>query len=125
LLEASQLDGCNDFRFLRSVAIPLSGPIIAVISLFYAIGHWNQYFQALIYLRNRELYPLQLILREILILNEMDYSAVSGKEAEDLQKMSELLKYALIVVTTVPILMIYPFVQKHFVKGVMIGSLKG
>lgn len=125
LLEASQLDGCNDFRFVRSIVLPLSGPIIAVLSLFYAVGHWNQYFQALLYLRDQQLYPLQIVLREILIQNEVDTSAFSGKDAEELVKLHALLKYALIVVSSLPVLILYPFVQQFFVKGVMIGSLKG
>jgi multiple sugar transport system permease protein/putative aldouronate transport system permease protein len=125
LLEASQLDGCNDFRFVRSIVLPLSGPIIAVISLFYAVSHWNQYFQALLYLRNQELYPLQLVLREILVRNDIDNSVFMGRDAEELAQLQELLKYSLIVVSSLPVLVLYPFVQRFFVKGVMIGSLKG
>jgi putative aldouronate transport system permease protein len=125
LLEASQLDGCNDFRFVRSIVLPLSGPIIAVISLFYAVSHWNQYFQALLYLRDQSLYPLQLVLREILIRNDIDNSVFMGRDAEELAQLQELLKYSLIVVSSLPVLILYPFVQKFFVKGVMIGSLKG
>jgi putative aldouronate transport system permease protein len=125
LLEASQLDGCNDFRFVRSIVLPLSGPIIAVISLFYAVSHWNQYFQALLYLRNQDLYPLQLVLREILVRNDIDNSVFMGRDAEELAQLQELLKYSLIVVSSLPVLVLYPFVQKFFVKGVMIGSLKG
>jgi multiple sugar transport system permease protein/putative aldouronate transport system permease protein len=125
LLEAAQLDGCNDFRFVRSIVLPLSGPIIAVIALFYAVGHWNQYFQALLYLRDQRLVPLQLVLREILVQNDVDLSSYSGRDAEELLKLRELLKYSLIVVASLPVLTFYPFVQRFFVKGVMIGSLKG
>lgn len=126
ILEASQLDGCNDFKFLWHVVLPLSGPIIAVIALFYAVGHWNQYFNALIYLKDNQLYPLQLVLREILVQNEVNLEMLTDvKTAAARQGLRELLKYSLIVVSTVPLLAVYPFVQKHFVKGVMIGSLKG
>ncbi|WP_239615681.1 carbohydrate ABC transporter permease [Cohnella mopanensis] len=126
LLEASQLDGCNDFRFLLRIVIPLSGPIIAVIALFYAVGHWNQYFNAMIYLKDPHLYPLQLILRDILVQNEVKIDMLGDvKSAAARQGLRELLKYSLIVVSSVPLLLIYPFVQKFFVKGVMIGSIKG
>lgn len=127
LLEASQLDGCNDFQFVRKIVLPLSGPIIAVIALYYAVGHWNQYFNALIYLKTPNLYPLQLVLREILVQNNVD-SAMLGGDVMELARregLRQLLKYSLIVVATFPLLIVYPFVQKHFVKGVMIGSLKG
>ncbi|MDQ0878192.1 putative aldouronate transport system permease protein [Paenibacillus sp. V4I3] len=126
LLEAAQLDGCNDFKFVWHVVIPLSGPIIAVITLYSAVGYWNQYFNALIYLKLPSLYPLQLVLREILVQNEVDSAMLSdlGQEANR-EGLRALLKYSLIVVSSLPLMMIYPFVQKHFVKGVMIGSLKG
>ncbi|MCY9694998.1 carbohydrate ABC transporter permease [Paenibacillus alginolyticus] len=126
LLEAAQLDGCNDFKFVWNVVIPLSGPIIAVITLYSAVGYWNQYFNALIYLKQPSLYPLQLVLRDILVQNEVDPAMLSdlGQEANR-EGLRALLKYSLIVVSSLPLMMIYPFVQKHFVKGVMIGSLKG
>ncbi|TVY03962.1 carbohydrate ABC transporter permease [Paenibacillus cremeus] len=126
MLEAAQVDGCTDWKFLSRIVLPLSGPIIAVITLFYAVGHWNSYFNALLYLKDRNLYPLQLVLRSILVQNQIDPSMVTNEE--DLvarQGLADLLKYSLIVVATVPVLIIYPFVQKHFVKGVMIGSIKG
>lgn len=126
MLEAAQVDGCTDWKFLFRIVLPLSGPIIAVITLFYAVGHWNSYFNALLYLKDRSLYPLQLVLRSILVQNQIDPSMVTSEE--DLvarQGLADLLKYSLIVVATVPVLIIYPFVQKHFVKGVMIGSIKG
>jgi putative aldouronate transport system permease protein len=128
LLEASQLDGCSDFRFVWSVVIPLSYSIIAVNILFYAVGHWNSYFDALIFLKSHKLYPLQIILRDILIRNEIDAAQLSMYDVRDAMAREALkvrLKYSLIVVASVPVLAIYPFVQKHFVKGVMIGSLKG
>lgn len=126
LLEASQLDGCTDFRFLLRIVLPLSGPILAVIALFYAVGHWNQYFNAMIFLKRADLYPLQLILRDILVQNEINIDMLGdAKTAAARQGLRELLKYSLIVVTSVPLLVVYPFVQKFFVKGVMIGSLKG
>ncbi len=124
--EAGELDGCSDIGFIWKITIPLSGPIIAVLTLFYAVGHWNSYFQALIYLKDAKLFPLQIILRNILIQNE-----VSGEMMRDISEMqrrqgiAELLKYSLIVVASIPVLVIYPFVQKYFVKGVMIGGLKG
>ncbi|NOU75463.1 ABC transporter permease subunit [Paenibacillus sp. LMG 31458] len=126
LLEAAQMDGCSDFTFVRKIVLPLSGPIIAVISLFYAVGHWNQYFNALLYLKHQELYPIQLVLRDILVQNEVDASMitdVADQAARD--GLRELLKFSLIVVSTLPVLIIYPFIQRHFVKGMMIGSLKG
>ncbi|OAS15776.1 carbohydrate ABC transporter permease [Paenibacillus oryzisoli] len=126
LLEAAQMDGCSDFTFVRKIVLPLSGPIIAVISLFYAVGHWNQYFSALLYLKHQELYPIQLVLRDILVQNEVDASMITDiadQAARD--GLRELLKFSLIVVSTLPVLIIYPFIQRHFVKGMMIGSLKG
>jgi putative aldouronate transport system permease protein len=127
LLEAAQMDGCKDFRFLWSVVLPLSGPIIAVITLFYAVQHWNQFFQALIYLRDESKYPLQLILREILVENQVS-AQMTDMDVDSLilrQQLRELLKYSLIIVASAPMLILYPFIQKYFVKGIMIGSLKG
>lgn len=126
LLEATQIDGCNDFRFFFMFILPLSKAIIAVIAMQYAIGHWNSYFNAFIYLTDKNKYPLQIFLREILVMNQIDTSEIVDPEtSEMLQGMADLLKYSLIVVATAPILCIYPFVQKYFVKGIMIGSLKG
>lgn len=111
---------------MRDVVIPLSGPIIAVNALFYAVGHWNQFFNALIYLTDPDLFPLQLVLRQILVQNDIDFNQMRGvEEMMRRQNMAQLLKYALIVVATAPVLIIYPFVQRHFVRGVLIGSLKG
>lgn len=126
LLEASQLDGASDFRFVWDNVIPLSGPIIAVNALFYAVGQWNTYFNALIYLTDQSLFPLQLILREILVQNQVNFDQIA--DVEELirrQELRDLLKYSLIIVASVPVLIIYPFVQRHFVRGIMIGSLKG
>ncbi len=128
LLEAAQLDGCTDIKFLLRIVLPLSGAVTAVISLFYAVGHWNSYFNALIYLNDRNLFPLQIILREILILNDTTTMIQAGARMEEIQAkigLQQLLKYSLIVVASVPVLIIYPFAQKYFVKGVMLGSIKG
>ena len=125
MLEAAQIDGCNDFKFVWKIVIPLSGPIIAVITLFCAVGNYNKYFDALLYLKNPNLFPLQIALREVLIVNVMDPTLMAGKEAAEIEALHDSLKYALIVVSSFPVLVIYPFVQKHFVKGMMIGSLKG
>jgi len=126
LLEAAHLDGCNDFKFVWKIVLPLSGPILAVISLYYAVGHWNQFFNALIYLKKQDLYPLQIILRDILIQNDVDAMMLADvDQAAKREALRQLLKFSLIVVSTLPLLVIYPFVQKYFVKGVMIGSLKG
>lgn len=126
LLEAAQMDGCNDYKFLWSIVLPLSGPIIAVIALFYGVEHWNQYFQALLYLSSPDLYPLQLVLRQILIRSQMDIEIMGDtSQVMEMVGLGELLKFSLIVVSTVPMMLVYPFVQKFFVKGVMIGALKG
>lgn len=126
LQEAAQIDGCRDTRYLISIVLPLSKPILAVMSLMYAVGHWNAYFDALIYLRSEHLFPLQYVLRNMLILNAADPEMLAGTalKLRD-QGFEQVLKYALIVVACVPVMIMYPFVQKHFVKGVMIGSLKG
>lgn len=126
LLDASQIDGCSDTSYFFRILLPLSKPIIAVLTLFYAVGHWNAYFSAMMYLSDRPLFPLQLVLREILIASQIDMTEfvdVEGMVAK--QGLSDLLKYSLIVVATVPILCVYPFIQKYFIKGVMLGSIKG
>jgi multiple sugar transport system permease protein/putative aldouronate transport system permease protein len=125
LLEAARIDGCSDIRFLLSVVIPISKAIIAVIALFYAVSHWNSFFNAFMYLNDKNLYPLQLVLRQILLANDIS-SGMTNLDAQAAKEgLSELLKYALIVVASVPVLCMYPFIQKYFVKGVMIGSVKG
>ncbi|MEK3888294.1 carbohydrate ABC transporter permease [Bacillus sp. FSL K6-3431] len=124
LLEAAQVDGCSTTKFFFKIVLPLSVPIIAVIALFSAVAHWNSYFQALIYLRNESLYPLQIILREILIVNESQGDTMVISPDSELQDVSEIMKYGAIIITSLPVLILYPFVQKYFVKGVMIGSIK-
>lgn len=126
LFEAASIDGCSYLKFFVRMVLPLSKAVIAVIGLFSAVGHWNSYFNALIYLNDRDLYPLQIILREILVLNQIDATMIVDPEFQQaMANMADTLKYALIVVATVPILCVYPFIQKYFVKGVMIGSIKG
>jgi putative aldouronate transport system permease protein len=124
LYEAARVDGAGDIRFLLLVAIPLARPMIAVIALMYAIWQWNSYFDALIYLRTDALYPLQLVLRNILILNTQSNLGDATAMLER-QQLADLLKYSLIVISTVPVLLIYPFVARHFTKGIMLGSVKG
>lgn len=125
LVEAAQLDGCGDLRFLWSVVIPLAKPMIAVVALMYAIMQWNSYFDALIYLKSPDLFPLQLVLRNILILNTTGGGAVDASVVLQRQQLADLLKYSLIVVASVPVLLIYPFVARYFTKGIMIGAVKG
>ena len=126
LFEAGQMDGCSYFKFFFSVVLPLAKPILGVIVLMYAVGHWNSYFNALIYLRDRQLYPLQVILREILIQQEASMSmGGSAASVMEQQRIADMLKYGVIIVSTLPILCVYPFIQKYFVKGMMIGSVKG
>lgn len=126
LLEASQIDGCSDARYFFQIILPLSKACIAVLALYYAVGHWNAYFNAFMYLNDRNLYPLSVFLREILIANKMSESlSLDSEMMEKLMGLADVLKYALIVVSTAPILCIYPFVQKYFVQGVMIGAVKG
>lgn len=127
--EAAAMDGCSDFRLFVQIILPLSKALIAVMALFYGVGHWNQYFNALIYLSDRGLYPLQLFLREILVQQEV--SAQMLAMGSDLNidmsaqtRISELIKYTVMIIAALPLLLVFPFVQKHFVQGVMIGSLK-
>lgn len=124
LLEAAVMDGCKDIRFFLKIVIPLSLPIIAVMALFNAVGHWNQYFQAMIYLRKSDLHPLQLVLREILIMQQSD-SLTDPEGAMEMARMADLIRYGAIIISTVPMLIVYPFLQRFFVKGVLIGSVKG
>lgn len=126
LLEAAKIDGITDIGYLVRIVIPLSKSIFAVIALYYAVAHWNSYFDALIYLRDRDLYPLQLILRGILNASKIDLTQIQDAELlAQMIGMSDVMKYAMIVIATVPILAAYPFVQRFFEKGVMIGSVKG
>ncbi|MCU6791820.1 carbohydrate ABC transporter permease [Paenibacillus sp. WQ 127069] len=124
LVESAHIDGAHDFIILFKIILPLALPTIAVMVLYYGVGHWNAWFGAMIYLRNRELWPLQLALREILISNSTD-EMMSGTVAQDRAAIGETIKYATIMVATLPILAAYPFLQKYFVKGVMVGALKG
>lgn len=125
LWDAAQVDGCTEFRFFFRIVLPLSGAVIAVLALYYAVGHWNSYFNAMIYLRDKKLYSLQLVLRNILIANQYTDDMASLDVGADTSMKLQTMKYAIIVVSTVPMLIVYPFVQKHFVKGVMIGAVKG
>jgi putative aldouronate transport system permease protein len=125
LYEAAVLDGASDLRFLWSVVLPLSKPVIAVIALMYAILQWNTYFDALVYLKDPGLYPLQIVLRNILILNSTSGSAADVAQQLERQQLANVLKYALIVLSSLPVLIIYPFVARHFTKGVMVGAVKG
>ena len=124
LEESARIDGANDFVILFRIVIPVSLPSMAVMVLFYGVHHWNAWFDAMIFLRERSLYPLQLILREILVLSSTD-SMMIDAGGQDREAIGESIKYATILVATVPILLIYPSVQKYFVKGIMIGALKG
>lgn len=125
LLEAAKIDGCSDIQFFFKIVLPLSKAIIAVISLYYAVGHWNSYFNAFLYLNDKNLYPLQIFLRQVLVLGDVDTEMVDEEILLQLQNLRDVLKYAIIVVSTAPLMCAYPFVQKYFVRGVMIGSLKG
>ncbi|MDO3409311.1 carbohydrate ABC transporter permease [Saccharibacillus sp. CPCC 101409] len=124
LWEAAQLDGCGNLRYFLLVVLPLSKAIVAVLGLWIAVGYWNSYFNALIYLKNPDLYPLQLILRNILITNQMQSSMGSGEAAQIALRLASMMRYSVIIVATVPIMLIYPFVQKYFNQGVMIGAVK-
>ncbi len=124
LEESAVLDGANDLQVLLRVVIPLSAPVIAVITMYYGVSYWNTWYPSLIFHRNRDYYPLQMILRELLILNQPTEQNTMG-EMLDEPFTRELVKYCAIVITTVPILVIYPFLQRYFVKGVMVGAIKG
>lgn len=125
LWEAAQLDGCSHVYYLMKVALPLSKAVLSVIVLYYIVGKWNEYFTALIYIRNDKLVPLQIVLRDILIQNEAFTGAEMGAAGLEASKKANLIKYASIVVATLPMMILYPFLQKYFEKGVMIGAVKG
>ena len=127
LYELASLDGCTDDRYLVKIVLPLAKPIIAVLTLWYAVGHWNSYFNAMIYLRDQSLAPLQIVLRNILIVEDMDSLEMMNNINNflDKQYMKNLYQYSLIIVASAPVMMLYPFIQKYFVKGIMLGSLKG
>lgn len=124
LIESAKIDGATDFGVLFRIVIPLSMPVISVMILFYGVGHWNAWFNAMIYLRDRELFPLQLILREILVLNSTETMMTGMPAGGDRHSIGESIKYATIMVATVPILLVYPFLQKYFAHGVMVGAIK-
>ena len=125
LEESAMLDGANDFVILWRIILPVTKATMAVVILFYAVGHWNSWFSAAIYLRDRDKYPLQLFLREILIANSTMSAAGEASSVDGVMYLDELLKYCSIIISTVPILCVYPFVQKYFITGMMVGSVKG
>ncbi|MCI8924146.1 MAG: carbohydrate ABC transporter permease [Lachnospiraceae bacterium] len=128
LFDATSLDGGDYIQYFMRVILPLSKPILAVISLNFALGHWNSYYSALLYLNDASKYPLQIVLRNILIQNTVDLTNMTSVDVNSMlqnQYLSELLKYSLIIVSSLPLLIVYPFIQKYFIKGVMVGSVKG
>ena len=127
LYEAASIDGCTNFKYLLSVVLPLSKPILAVMVLFYGVSKWNEFFNSLIYLSSRDKFPLQLFLKELLVQSQItsEITGVDQRWAVEQMRLSESIKYGVIGVASLPVLMIYPFVQKYFVKGVMVGSIKG
>jgi len=134
IIDASKIDGCSDFTLFLRIVLPLSSPIIATMALFYGVGHWNQFFAALIYINDKNLFPLQLVLRNLLLtgntamtnmINSGTLTAENAEYISQLMQRAEILKYAIIIVSTVPVLVVYPFLQKYFIKGIMAGSLKG
>ena len=133
IIQAAKIDGCSEIKALTSIVLPLSKPITVTIALFYGVGHWSQFFQALIYIDDRNKFPLQLVLRNMLLMgNNAMTSMLSGgmtgenaKYLAELMQQIEILKYAVIIVSVLPLLIVYPFLQKFFMKGIMLGSLKG
>lgn len=130
LYEAAELDGCGHGKFFFSIALPLSKAIIAIMVLYYGVGHWNSYFSSLLYMQTESKYPLQLVLRSILVQNEaqLNQTITSAAQQEAMlarRELTELMKYSLIIISSIPVLVLYPFIQKHFTKGVMLGSVKG
>lgn len=130
--EAAIIDGCSDFKLFMKIVLPLSTPIIAVMALFYGVGHWNGFFGALIYLSDKSMYPLQMVLREILVLQDMSSNSIGGTMTSEMaelmyskQQLAAVIKYGVMIVSTLPIIAVYPFLQKYFVKGMMVGSVKG
>lgn len=126
LKEAAHIDGCNNIVFLLKIVIPLSFPILAVLGLFYGVGHWNNFMRALLYLSDENKYPLQIVLRQILLQNQISGASLDDiTSAVERQKLSQLLRYSLIIVSSAPLLIVYPFLQRFFVKGMLIGAVKG
>lgn len=127
LVEAAQIDGASDLQVLRRIVLPMSKPVLAVLALIFAVAQWNSYFYALVFLNSQNLYPLQMVLREVLVLNELSPSDIANLSTQQLQNfttISTLIKYALIVIGSLPMLAVYPFAQRYFVKGFRLGSLK-
>ena len=125
LQEAAELDGCSHFRYFGQIVLPLSKAVVSVITLYYAVGHWNDFFTALLYLNKDAYQPLQTILRNILLSNQAMAGTTGAGEGSYAQQFADQIKFAVIIVSTVPVLCIYPFIQKYFEKGVMIGAVKG
>ena len=125
IYESAFLDGCSNVRMLISIVLPLSKAILAVLVLYYGVAHWNSYFSALVYLRNEELFPLQIILRDILLLGQTEQMGSNDVGMGEKIKMAEAIKYSVIVISSAPVLLLYPLAQKYFVQGVMIGAIKG
>lgn len=125
LFESVRIDGGSEWQIFFRIALPLSPAVLAVITLYYAVSHWNSWMPAMLYMRTRSNYPLQLVLREILINNDLTSMSSGASDAADIEYISVTLKYATIIVATLPIMCAYPFIQKYFVKGVMIGAVKG
>jgi ABC-type glycerol-3-phosphate transport system permease component len=128
LLEAANIDGCGDIRFFIKIALPLAKPVIAVMVLLHGIGHWNGYMRALLYVSDSSKFTLQLVLRDILMLNNMPaemLAQMGDQKLDEMRNAMELIRYSVIIVGSLPVLILYPFVQKYFVKGIMIGSIKG
>ncbi|NLG24308.1 MAG: carbohydrate ABC transporter permease, partial [Clostridiales bacterium] len=125
MLESANIDGCDDIRFLLKMVLPLSVPIIAVNVLLYAVGHWNSYFNAMLYLNDTKHYPLQLVLRDILIQDDTAGVSMDVTKQLERQKTRYLLQYSTIVVGTVPVMLLYPLIQRYFVSGIMVGAIKG
>lgn len=130
LLESAQIDGCTNSRFFASIALPLGQAIVAIIVLFNVVQNWNAFFHALLFINDSNKYPLQLVLRRLLILNELlsggeGLESYSPDEIQRRQVLADLLRYGIIVVAIAPLMALYPFIQRHFVKGIMVGSIKG
>ena len=125
LRESAQIDGCGEWRYLLQIVLPLSGAVLAVVALYYAVARWNSYFDSMIYLQDRSLQPLQNILRDLLIVNSANTLSNNIEAEAAAQERADLLRYSMIVVASVPMMIFYPFVQKYFVKGVMVGAVKG
>ncbi len=128
LYEAATIDGVNSAQYLTRIVIPLSKPVLSVVMLYYAVAHWNDYYTALLYIYDKKLRPLQTILRDLLLTTQLQLNDIAGMDAADVEqkmRLAQTMKYSVIIIAMIPVLCIYPFIQKHFVKGMMIGSIKG